>query len=200
MPSTPRTPPAAAPAGLSTVHLSSEQIRTLAHPLRARLLGALRLDGPATASTLAGAFATNSGATSYHLRRLAAVGLVVEEPGRGRGRERWWRAAHQVTSFHAGDYASDPDAAAAADWFQDHALGTLTDHFAGWTANRDRFSPAWQDAAGVNDLVLRLSPERLRMLTEEIWQLLLRYRAEPDDGPDSEQVLVGYLAFPRLSG
>ena len=49
----------------------------LAHPLRSRLLDELRLSGPATATTLAAVLHTNSGATSYHLRKLAEVALVV---------------------------------------------------------------------------------------------------------------------------
>ena len=185
--------------GLATVRLSAQQLRTLAHPLRARLLSSLRLDGPATATALADALGTNSGATSYHLRQLAAVGLVVEDVEAGRGRERWWRAAHQVSAFHPGDYADDPDAAAAADWFEDHALSSLTEQFADWTANRSRFSAQWRDAASVNDFALRLSPGRLQQLTAEIWDLLLRYREQADpDEPDAEQVVIGCLAFPRL--
>ena len=36
-----------------------------------------------------------SSATSYHLRQLAAYGFVVEDPGHGRGRERYWRAVER---------------------------------------------------------------------------------------------------------
>ena len=185
----------------TTVRLTAGQLRTLAHPLRARLLGSLRLDGPATATTLAGVLGTNSGATSYHLRQLAAVGLVVEQPDAGRGRERWWRAAHDVTSFQPSDYAGEPDAAAAADWLEDHALASLAAQFTDWTASRSRFPAAWRQAASVNDFALRLSPAALQQLTADIWHLLLSYRERPDaDGPDVEQVIVGYLAFPRAAG
>lgn len=193
-------PPFQTPGERTRVQLSSEQIRTLAHPLRARLLGLLRLDGPSTATNLAGALATNSGATSYHLRSLAKVGLVVEESAGQSGRERWWRAAHEVSSFQASDYAGDPDAAAAADWIQDYGLRMLATRFAEWTEGRDRFSPEWQDAADVNDLTLLLTPDRLRDLTEEIWQVILRYDRESTSvDRTAEQVVVGYLAFPRRS-
>src|SRR5690606_35719062 len=70
-----------------------------AHPIRLKILGILRTDGPATATTLAGRLALNTGATSYHLRQLAAYGFIVEDTGRGHGRERWWRAAHPITVF-----------------------------------------------------------------------------------------------------
>ena len=166
--------------------------------MRARLLGLLRLDGAATATSLAAALGTNSGATSYHLRSLARAGLVVEETRAGAGRERWWRAAHEVSSYQASDYSEDPDAAAAADWFQDYGLAMLSTRFAEWTANRDQFAPAWKDAAGVNDLSLRLTPDRLRDLTAEIWQVILRYDEQTaSTDPAAEQVVVGYLAFPR---
>jgi hypothetical protein len=42
------SPPPDAPR---TVHLDNRQVRVLAHPLRMRLLGTLRVDGPATATT-----------------------------------------------------------------------------------------------------------------------------------------------------
>src|SRR5215211_4630810 len=76
-----------------------EALRALAHPLRGRLLVALRLDGPATASMLARRYDESSGATSYHLRVLARYGFVEDDPGHDGGRERWWRAAHDFTTW-----------------------------------------------------------------------------------------------------
>ncbi|HWH01466.1 MAG TPA: helix-turn-helix domain-containing protein, partial [Pilimelia sp.] len=80
---------------LPHARLTGAQLRVLAHPLRSRLLGSLRVHGPQTATALAARLRTNTGAASYHLRQLAGAGLVAEETGRGRGRERWWRAAHR---------------------------------------------------------------------------------------------------------
>src|SRR6185312_12549389 len=74
------------------VHLDRAALAMLAHPLRARLLAELRISGPATATTLAAALQTNSGATSYHLRKLAEVALVVDS-GEGGGRRRLWKAS-----------------------------------------------------------------------------------------------------------
>src|SRR5262245_37189162 len=99
---------------------SPTQLRVLAHPLRSRLLGSLRLDGPATATSLAARLGTNSGATSYHLRQLAAAGIVEDDPDRSTGRERVWRAAHDATSWRSPDYDADPDARAADDWLTRH--------------------------------------------------------------------------------
>lgn len=77
-------------------------LRALSHPLRLRMLGLLRAEGPSTASRLAQRLGLNSGATSYHLRNLARHGFVVEADERGDARDRWWRAAHQSTR-------ADPD-------------------------------------------------------------------------------------------
>ena len=63
----------------------------LAHPLRSRLLAQLRLHGPATATDLADVLDTNTGATSYHLRKLESVGLVTDT-GTGEGKRRVWEA------------------------------------------------------------------------------------------------------------
>src|SRR5690348_3900061 len=110
---------------LKQVDLDARQVRVLAHPLRARLLGRLRLDGPATATKLAEALATNTGATSYHLRQLAQAGLVLEDPDAGHGRERWWRAAHDVSSWRRGAYTGDDNARAVVDWLHTFGLNVL---------------------------------------------------------------------------
>ncbi|MDX5450459.1 MAG: helix-turn-helix domain-containing protein, partial [Actinomycetes bacterium] len=96
----------------SEVRLDRQSVRVLAHPLRSRLLSELRREGPATATDLARRLDTNTGATSYHLRKLAEVGLVEEAEG-GVGRERRWQAAHEFTTLSLRDVAGDPDAEAA---------------------------------------------------------------------------------------
>src|SRR4051812_17674544 len=63
---------------LTGLRLDAAALKVLAHPLRSRLLSALRIDGPATATDLAARLSTNSGATSYHLRKLESVGLVSD--------------------------------------------------------------------------------------------------------------------------
>lgn len=58
------------------VRLDHRQVRVLAQPLRMRLVGALRVKGPATATALAEMLGTNTGATSYHLRQLDRKSVV----------------------------------------------------------------------------------------------------------------------------
>ncbi|MEO3780523.1 helix-turn-helix domain-containing protein [Micromonospora sp. B11E3] len=181
------------------VRLDHRQVRVLAHPLRIRLLGALRVKGPATATTLAELLSTNTGATSYHLRQLADVGLVVEEPDLGTGRQRWWRAGHDVTSWEPSDYDDDPDARAAIEWIQGDQVRHLVEHAERWFAAQHEWSPAWRDALGMGDTFMTVPPDRLKALHAELWQILERYRSEADPAaPGAERVSIFLAAYPML--
>lgn len=184
------------------VRADGRQIRALAHPLRARLLGELRLDGPATATALARKLGTNTGATSYHLRQLAEVGLVTEETERGTARQRWWRAAHDVTSWRSTDFDDDPDASAASDWIQSYQVTRTAEESQRWVAAQHDWPYAWREAAGFSDYLLRLTPGQLRTLSQEIWRVVERYDREPpavaEDVEEARQVAVFWSGFPRL--
>jgi predicted ArsR family transcriptional regulator len=188
------------PEHLTQVRLDSRQIRVLAHPLRAQLLGRLRLDGPATATRLAGALGTNTGATSYHLRQLAEVGLVGEDDHASRGRERWWRAVHDVSSWWRNDFAGDGEATAAADWLNNFAVRQLAEHAEAWNRAAASESPQWRDAAGLSDYVLTLDPGQLRALTEDLHTVIERHRlaAETHPADGARQVLVHVYGVPLV--
>jgi predicted ArsR family transcriptional regulator len=184
----------------SILHLDREALTVLAHPLRSRLLTELRLHGPATATTLAQRLTTNTGATSYHLRRLASVGLVEEAETVG-GRQRPWQAATDKHGWTERDAAGDPDAEAATDWLRRHYLRTFVERYEAWLATQHEWPLEWQDAAGSSDDALRLTPERLAALSTEIQAVLDRYRALPPaaeaDASADEHVVQVYLhAFP----
>src|ERR687890_453324 len=89
--------------------LDARAVKVLAHPLRSRVLSRLRTAGPATATDLAAALSTNTGATSYHLRKLEAVGLVTDT-GEGEGKRRLWRAATESHQWDNSDFVGDEDA------------------------------------------------------------------------------------------
>jgi predicted ArsR family transcriptional regulator len=178
------------------IRLTSEQLRVLAHPLRSRLLTALRMDGPATATRLAEGLGTNTGATSYHLRQLAAVHLVVEEDRPGSGRQRWWRPAQASHGWLDSDVAGDPDDRAAAAWLAGHYLRTVTELAERWLAERHEWPAAWREAHFASDFLLELTPQRLRELEEDLQEVVLRYRQEPAQ-EDSEPVILAIYGFPR---
>ena len=179
----------------STLHLDARAIKVLAHPLRSRLLSALRIGGPATATALAGRLETNTGATSYHLRRLASVGLV-EETAEGRGRERWWRAATDMHSFTQRDVAYDADGQAAADWLRRYYLRSFLDRYGAWLDEHASWPLEWQEVADASDWLLRVSPRRLGELNAELGTLVERYRDPDPDDPDARPIEIHLHAFP----
>ena len=177
------------------VHLDARQIRVLAHPLRARLLGRLRMDGPATATRLAEALGTNTGATSYHLRQLAEAGLVTEAEGAGRGRERWWRAAHDMSSWQRDSFAGDPDAQAASDWLTSNFAHQLAERIEDWNKGVADEPEAWRAATEFSDFILRLGPEQLTEMLGELGSVIDRWRAA-EAGPDARPILLYLYPVP----
>ncbi len=178
--------------------LDPTALKVLAHPLRSRLLGELRLNGPATATTLANVLGTNTGATSYHLRKLASVGLV-EETGEGKGRERWWRPTHEMHSWFTSDLDEDPDGIAAAEWLHGESLRRFQVFAEEWFASEWDWPVAWRDAAGSSDYLLELSADQLRDLGKELTAVIDRYRRlEP--GADPARIIFCTFAFPQPDG
>ena len=113
------------------MRLDAAALKTLAHPLRSRLLSALRIGGAATATDLAARLGTNSGATSYHLRRLESVGLVTDT-GEGEGKRRLWRASTDSHQYDPSDFAGDEDAETALSWLQRDYSRHLGEQFERW--------------------------------------------------------------------
>lgn len=180
-------------------HLSADQLRTLAHPLRMRLLALLRLEGPATATQLARRLDSDSGKTSYHLRQLAHAGLVAEDEERGNRRDRWWQALHDSTQWNPADHLDDPDTTAATEWIAGHVVRQHAEWAETYVHAQHSWSPEWIDASTLSDYLLELTPARLRELVEEVGAVIERYRAEADlaDTGDRERVSVVFYGFPN---
>jgi DNA-binding transcriptional ArsR family regulator len=175
-----------------------QALRALAHPLRGKLLAALRLDGPATASILARRYGESSGATSYHLRMLARYGFVEDDPDHGPGRERWWRAAHELTEWSPAAFlGAEPGEGEAARQFMRRVVGDYARWQARWIDELEDWSPEWQDASELSDLAMRLTPAQLEALKAELLATIFRYRDAGPDGEGAERVVVLLQAFPQ---
>ncbi|HVE27314.1 MAG TPA: helix-turn-helix domain-containing protein [Sporichthya sp.] len=157
--------------------LDSRSIRALAHPLRNRIVGRLRTDGPATATQLAARLGTNSGTTSYHLRKLAEIGMVEEVADSGDGRDRWWRAVHEFTSWQSSDFRDDPDDRAAAEWLVNYHLRSNTDRTQAWLDVHNDWPRPWLQQSDLSDYRLYLTVDQAGAMTRELSEVILRYRA-----------------------
>jgi len=163
-----------------------EALRALAHPVRLRMLGMLRVDGPDTASGLGRRLDLNSGATSYHLRQLARHGFIEEDAERGNGRERWWRAVHASTRTPRAEAGLAPADLDAREAYLQAVVTTHAGLLQRAVTQQRQLPEAWRDAATFSDWVLRLTPARAAELRDAMVVLLQDFA---EDGPDAPAAL-----------
>ena len=173
-------------------------LRALAHPVRLALIGLLRREGPLTA-TAAGARLGESATTcSFHLRQLAKYGLV-EEAGRGPGRERPWRATALFTSWP--NVAPSAEMAAASQLLEGIIVERYLERLTRWLEQKPSEPREWQEASGFGDWILYVTADELAELGRAVEALVERYAertADPARRP-ADARLVGFiaLAFPE---
>jgi DNA-binding transcriptional ArsR family regulator len=175
-------------------------MRALAHPARLALLDHLTSSGPATATECAGIVSLTPSATSYHLRALAKAGMVEEAPGRGDGRERFWRSTVAGYTVPGG-----PD----ADPVVREAKQELLESFLVWEETQvrqyltrvDDEPKEWQDAAFFAGTALQVTVEELKHIGDAIADLLRPYkkRNRAAHPPGSRTVATIVCGFPTDS-
>ena len=202
------------PEPADELSLQPAQLRGIAHPLRVRLLGLLRVDGPSTATRLAARVGESSGSTSYHLRQLAAHGFITpcdppagEPRGAGSGREKWWRAAQRSTRFAAPERAPGEELGEADVLAEEYLRSVATVYHCQvleWLSASADLPRAWHGAGALSDITLRLTREQCDRLRQQLSELIRSYDSElPADAADeragSERVVVQWqvLPFPR---
>jgi DNA-binding transcriptional ArsR family regulator len=195
------TPSRTGPERDSRVELDARNLRGIAHPVRVRLLAILREEGPATASLLARRLGLNTGATSYHLRQLAAHGFVVEDAGRGTSRERWWQSAHSGTVMDHRALGPDDE---GLGWAYLRSVAALyADAMVRAVDEWPSLPQDWRQAATLSDYLLLLTPDELCRLRAEVVAVIQRYRtaepaaARPEAPAGAVPVTLQLQAFPR---
>ncbi len=170
-------------------------LKVVAHPLRVRLLGLLRADGPATASELGRTVGESSGSTSYHLRELAKFGFIEEDPERRDGRERRWRARHRYTSWDTDEMSATAEGREAVKIMQLRQVAVLEQVVQSYDiAGR---SAEWLQAAGMSDYWVTLPASALKELMDRLEELIHDLEARHAGSPGAEQVHLWVAGFPR---
>lgn len=168
----------------------------LSHPVRMDVLSFLMSAGPATASVCARAVGDSPSNCSYHLRVLAAHGLV-EQDSSADGRERPWKTT--ITGFGVDPSIDNPEdgaavaALAAASLQLDHQLAR--EHL----RTRDSLPEHWREIDAHISYGLRVTPDELRDIVQSIDAIVRPYiGATRDDPPDdAEPAHLAVSAFPR---
>ena len=178
----------------------SRVLAAMAHPVRRRLLDALIVDGPSTASMLAARTGQAVGNISHHLKVLAQASLIEVVPSLARDRrERWWKVSATSRRWSSTAFGEDPASEAVADAAESLNLEHQVEKVRAWHAQRDSASREWVDAAFSSDTWLRLTPAELQQLSDELTDLLHRWRDRtppageeqaPADGTGRHSVFV----------
>lgn len=179
---------------LTTITPSATALRALSHPVRLRMLGLLRLEGPATATSLATRLGLNTGTTSYHLRQLAQHGFVVDDEERGNGRDRWWRAAHQSTRTGPPE---SPEQRAAQDAFGQAVAVVHTEMLQRAVEETEMLPDPWRLASTMSDWQVTLTPRRAQALMEAMEAVVDDIEEDETDTEDAATFVVMLHTFPR---
>jgi DNA-binding transcriptional ArsR family regulator len=160
-------------------------LRALAHPARLKILEALALGGPATATDLAEQVDESPANCSWHLRQLARYGFI-EEAGGGTGRQRPWRIVPGGNTWADPDEPDDRELARAGDAATEVLLDWEYGALRGWLAQRRSAPVEWRDAAFLGQNFVFLTPAELSDLGRDMLALLRRYEdrlVDPDRRP-----------------
>jgi predicted transcriptional regulator len=174
-------------------------LRAYAHPVRMKLVGLLRTEGPLTATRAAELLGESSGTCSFHLRQLAKYGLV-EEAGGGTGREKPWRAATMFTDWDATGEGT-PETAAAAGLLNSVIAEQYFEQLARWLEASPGEPEEWRQAAMLGDRILYVTAAELEDLGRRVRELMNEYferQVRPELRPPGAR-LVSWLniAFPN---
>jgi hypothetical protein len=137
---------------------------------------------------------------------LAEHGYIEEESGRGTKRERWWRIPPGRTVLNPADFRDDPETSGALKVYLADLVERYYDRVRRYVA--ENWSGEWQHAAALSDWRdLKLTPEQLFALNEELGQVIDRYTesalTEAGQAPEDERarpVIVQLQSFPRQPG
>ena len=185
-----------------------EVLKGLSHPLRQRLYRLLTQLGPSTTTILAAHLdGADPGQISYHLRELGKRGFIEEAPELARDRrERWWRVPQGTFSWSSADFQT-PEGQAVADAAFAQTVQDQFERLEAYVTRKAEWSPEWQAAGTATSSNLRLTPEEMRGLSEELNAVMRKWAAlgrrdpslRPDEQPvdGREQVFLFFHAFPE---
>jgi predicted ArsR family transcriptional regulator len=175
-------------------------LRAYAHPVRMKLILALRTRGPLTATQAGRLLGESSGTCSFHLRQLAKYGLV-EETGEGTGREKPWRATTTSTGWDQAQ--KTPEAMAAAGLLSEVLAESYFAALMRWLEVRSGESEEWQRAAFIGDRFLWVTADELAQVGRELTAIVDRYferQVNPELRPPGARLATYlHLGFPNVT-
>jgi len=174
-------------------------MRALAHPTRMRLVGLLRDRGPQTAALLGDAVDEAPGTVSYHLGKLAAIGLIEQVEGHSTDRrERWWRATSDSTSWEPAAMLDDPEQLVASSALQKAIAQVYAAQFSRYVDTLPTFPREWVAASASSDRAVHLTAGQLAELRGDLEALAEKWDAvsqQQAGEPGTASVTLVYQAY-----
>lgn len=185
------TPEQADPPDTS-VRMTSPMLKALSHPLRRRILELMGSQEPRRAADLARVLHEPANSVSFHLRQLAAAGLIVEAPEHARDkRDRVWVAAAGSYSIPGPERPVAPADEFVLRSFIDQERIDLYDLVSRilawapeWSSGRDE-----RQRAEVGTALLELTDDEARALAVDLTEVVTRARERSQSRSEEQRSL-----------
>ncbi|GAB3190295.1 ArsR/SmtB family transcription factor [Nesterenkonia suensis] len=184
--------------GEADLQMDAKTMKAFAHPLRMAMYSYLSDQGSATATQLAKHLDESTGQTSYHLRQLEKHGLVEEDPERGTGRERWWKASG--FSLRAELVRQDPHQMPVAQTVIQHQMQERLQTLRRWMTHIDEEPEHWIEASVDSSSTATMTAEEMRAMRDELMEVIERHtgaaseRVKASGASDDERRARVYLS------
>ncbi|MFE1953264.1 helix-turn-helix domain-containing protein [Streptomyces sp. NPDC059524] len=180
------------------------RLKAFINPLRMQLYRLLYVAGSATASQLAEQVGETPSLVSYHLRKLAEHGFVVEASGQsGDGRERWWNVvSEEGLGFRTSDFVDTPEGAAVAGAVTRGIFDTRIAQYRTYLDERAAWGKEWTDAAFSSEWLVDLTAAEVAEMSDEFEALARSWRERSKtaraagDTEGREHVALHLYGFP----
>ncbi|WP_032402786.1 helix-turn-helix domain-containing protein [Rhodococcoides fascians] len=176
------------------------ELKALTHPIRLRLLYALRANKSMTATQLGDLVDESPASVSYHLRKLAEHGFVKEVENGSDKRQRWWSEANEEGfSWSENDFSDSPESLSVAKASKDSWLAHQWSRLRDFDRTSESWGPEWVSAAFSSDDVLRLTAEETKQMGTEMRAVIDKWRRHGENATSGERehVMVLMHGFPN---
>jgi DNA-binding transcriptional ArsR family regulator len=165
----------------------TSEFAALGDATRLELFDAIRRQGPVSTATLAEHVGLAPEEVAQHLERLAAIGLV--EPG-----DDGWATAVRGVYFEIPDEPAETQLAARR--LSGVMLAKYAELPAAWVRDEEpRLSVEWARATGLFNAGVRLTPDELRSVQDELERVLEPYTNRAAEATPADAANVRVLAY-----
>ena len=158
---------------------STDDLTTLHHPVRRRMLEFLNLHGPSTVGAIAAGLGQQVGSISHHMKTLEKAGFVEPAPELAKDRrESVWRGLPRRMTWSITDFADSPTDMLLATAAERSNLQHHADKVSGWFADRDEHDAAWVDAAFSLEVWATATSGELSDFSDRLQELFMTWAEE----------------------